>query len=235
MTATLTATGGVSYTWSNGLGNTATVSANPTTTTTYTVTVTDANGCVGTDEVQVTVDNSGSNACSPTITFYKSGLDTAQAGSTLAYTFTIINQTGVVLNNVIFTDNLNSGAVFYSNPTQVVGGLQITGTTITTSSGSLTLNNVPIGTSSFQLAISVPNNYTAGTTYCNQAQLSNLSASNSLLANTKISDNPNTTTLNDATCSVIWRPEICNNGIDDDLDGLDDCNDPDCQLSGSGY
>jgi VCBS repeat-containing protein len=51
--ATLTASGGTSYAWSNSLGNTATVTASPTVTTTYTVTVTDANGCTATDQIVV--------------------------------------------------------------------------------------------------------------------------------------------------------------------------------------
>ena len=53
--ATLTATGGVSYLWSDGQ-TTASINVCPTSTTTYTVTVTDANGCENTDEVTVTVN-----------------------------------------------------------------------------------------------------------------------------------------------------------------------------------
>jgi hypothetical protein len=55
--ASLTATGGASYVWSNTLGTTASVSATPTSTTTYTVTVTAVNGCIASDDVVVTVDN----------------------------------------------------------------------------------------------------------------------------------------------------------------------------------
>ncbi len=51
-TATLTATGGVTYQWSTGQTG-STIQVNPTTATTYAVTVTDANGC--TDQAQVTV------------------------------------------------------------------------------------------------------------------------------------------------------------------------------------
>jgi len=56
----LLATGAQSYVWDNGIGAGAgphTVS--PTTTTVYTVTGTDANGCVNTDDLTVTVDNTG--------------------------------------------------------------------------------------------------------------------------------------------------------------------------------
>ncbi len=53
---TLTATGGTSYTWDNGLGVGASHTVAPTTTTTYMVTVTDGNGCVNTDAVEVTVN-----------------------------------------------------------------------------------------------------------------------------------------------------------------------------------
>jgi len=52
----LNATGAATYSWSHGLGTSATPSASPTTTTTYTVTGTDANGCVNTDQVTVTVN-----------------------------------------------------------------------------------------------------------------------------------------------------------------------------------
>lgn len=56
----LSATGGVLYTWDNGIGAGAgphTVS--PITTTVYTVTGEDANGCEGTAQVTVTVDGTG--------------------------------------------------------------------------------------------------------------------------------------------------------------------------------
>ena len=50
----LTASGGVSYSWSNG-GATAIINVCPTVSTTYSVIVTDANGCTDSDEVTVTV------------------------------------------------------------------------------------------------------------------------------------------------------------------------------------
>ena len=52
---TLTATGGVSYLWSNG-ATTASIEVTPTAETTYTVEVTSADGCTGTDEVVVSIN-----------------------------------------------------------------------------------------------------------------------------------------------------------------------------------
>ncbi|MEN9441392.1 MAG: hypothetical protein RLZ33_1469, partial [Bacteroidota bacterium] len=52
----LTATGGVTYAWDNGLGTGNNFSVSPSSTTTYTVTGTDAGGCVGTDNLVVTVN-----------------------------------------------------------------------------------------------------------------------------------------------------------------------------------
>jgi gliding motility-associated-like protein len=60
LSTTLQGTGGVSYTWSPSTGlsctNCANPTANPTTTTVYTVTGTDANGCINTANVTVTVN-----------------------------------------------------------------------------------------------------------------------------------------------------------------------------------
>ena len=53
-TATLAATGAVSYVWDNGVTNGTAFT--PTSTATYTVTGTDGNGCVATDDVVVTVN-----------------------------------------------------------------------------------------------------------------------------------------------------------------------------------
>ena len=57
----LTGTGGVSYSWNNGLGNNA--NATVTTAGTYTVTVTGSNGCTDTESITIT-----SNGATPTAT-----------------------------------------------------------------------------------------------------------------------------------------------------------------------
>ena len=63
--AQLNATGGVSYSWSPATGlnnpNISNPVATPSTTTTYTVTATNAQGCVGSDQVTVFVTTSGAN------------------------------------------------------------------------------------------------------------------------------------------------------------------------------
>jgi len=72
----LLATGAQSYTWDNGIGvGAGPHTVNPTSTTTYTVTGTDANGCVNTDNVTVTIDNNG-----PSINFSASDV-TCNGGS----------------------------------------------------------------------------------------------------------------------------------------------------------
>lgn len=53
--AILTATGGISYHWSSGLGSGSTKTVSPTATTTYKVTVTDASNCSATAQAVVTV------------------------------------------------------------------------------------------------------------------------------------------------------------------------------------
>lgn len=53
----LSASGGLTYTWDNGLGNGNNVSITPAATTVYSVTGTDANGCPGTDNMTVTINS----------------------------------------------------------------------------------------------------------------------------------------------------------------------------------
>ncbi|TND10653.1 MAG: PKD domain-containing protein [Bacteroidetes bacterium] len=87
--ATLTATGGVSYSWMPGSGSGASITVAPSTNTTYTVTVTDGNGCTATD--QVTVSTSGiSTTAGPDITICSGGQGTlvANASGATAYLWT---------------------------------------------------------------------------------------------------------------------------------------------------
>ncbi len=54
---TLTASGATTYSWDNGLGAGNNFDVSPVVNTIYTVTGTDANGCVGTDDMEVTVND----------------------------------------------------------------------------------------------------------------------------------------------------------------------------------
>ncbi|MBK9254632.1 MAG: hypothetical protein IPM42_04025 [Saprospiraceae bacterium] len=74
---TLTATGGVSYIWSNG-ANTPAITVSPIVTTTYTVTATDSNGCTGTASATVTVNSAELICETQDITIYLNQL--GQAG-----------------------------------------------------------------------------------------------------------------------------------------------------------
>lgn len=117
----ISAAGGVSYTWNQGLGAGQNFNVSPTTTTTYTVTGTDASGCVGSDQVIVTVNPlptatiSGTasvcqNGTAPVITF--NGLN-----GTAPYTFTYnINGGG----NLTLVSN-GAGVATVNAPTGTVG------------------------------------------------------------------------------------------------------------------
>ena len=90
-TTSLVASGATSYSWSDGttiVGTTASVTASPTATTTYTVTGTDANGCVNTDQVVVTVSplpTASITASAATICVGASTTLTANGGTGFTY------------------------------------------------------------------------------------------------------------------------------------------------------
>jgi len=85
--ATLTASGGNSYAWANGLGTSAQINVAPTTNTTYTVTVTNGNGCtkVATQTINVTSSATASISGSTRICTGQSATLTANGGNTYAW------------------------------------------------------------------------------------------------------------------------------------------------------
>lgn len=122
--ATLTASGGSTYSWSNG-GATASISVSPVTTTTYTVTVS-SGGCTGTDNVSVTVNalptaDAGSlqSVCTGQSTLLTatgggtynwntgdaSSSITVSPGSTTTYTVTVTNSGCSASDDVVVTVN----------------------------------------------------------------------------------------------------------------------------------
>ncbi len=110
-TASLTATGGGTYAWSNG-GNTATITPAPATTTTYTVTVTDGNGCQATDNAVVVANNpptiavaNDSSVCvGSTFTLTASGAATYNWGNGLTGASVNVTVTGNAVYTVTATD-----------------------------------------------------------------------------------------------------------------------------------
>lgn len=129
--ATLSGTGGVSYSWNNGVTNN--LAFNPLNTATYTVTGTDINGCTGTDQVTVTVNPnptlSGNNVICPNTTSQLSGSGTAAANNawvSSAAAVATVSNTGLVSAlsfgsaTITYTDNNGCSAtttINVSNPT----------------------------------------------------------------------------------------------------------------------
>lgn len=109
-TATLTATGGGTYSWSpsTGLSGTtgASVTADPAATTTYTVTVTGSNGCTASDAVIVTVDealptaNAGTDVTT-TCTTPTASLTGSASGGSSPYTYSWDNGVGATQNPTV--------------------------------------------------------------------------------------------------------------------------------------
>jgi len=124
---TLAATGGATYTWSPAITNG--VPFSPPSTTTYTVTGTTAAGCVGTDQVLVTVNPSLSVYAGPDVTVC-SGQTTTLTGSGV----TTYSWSPVVTNGVAFTP-------------AATGTYTVTGTTAagctSTDQVLVTVNNLP--------------------------------------------------------------------------------------------
>ncbi|MCW5908281.1 MAG: T9SS type A sorting domain-containing protein [Chitinophagales bacterium] len=100
--ATLTASGGGTYAWSNSGGNNAAATFSPTTNTTYTVTVTGANSCSATASRLVSVNNSA------VISSVTASIDTTCAGQTTSIT---ANTTGTNLTYL-----WSNGHQFSTNP-----------------------------------------------------------------------------------------------------------------------
>ena len=124
---TLAATGGATYTWSPAITNG--VPFSPPSTTTYTVSGTTAAGCVGTDQVTVTVNPSLSVYAGPDVTVC-SGQTTTLTGSGM----TTYSWSPVVTNGVAFAPSVSG--------TYTVTGTSAGGCT-STDQVLVTVNNTP--------------------------------------------------------------------------------------------
>ena len=128
---TLTATGGVTYNWNNGLGTGNNFTVSPTGTTTYTVTGTDGNGCTGTDAITVTVNP----------------LPTVNAGADQTVCFgTSVTLTGTGASTYTWDNGVTQGVAFTPSVGSVV--YTVTGTTAAGCTGTdqvtVTVNPMPI-------------------------------------------------------------------------------------------
>ncbi|MFK7906274.1 MAG: hypothetical protein AB8B69_14175, partial [Chitinophagales bacterium] len=138
-------------------------------------------------------------------------------GGTITYTFTMANA-GLAVGGIELEDILPVGATFdtaqgvynitTSSDEPDGENLEI-GTTIF-SNGNETLNliidNLPIGTAhTFQLDVMIPNPYVGGSTFTNQATLSNLPIG---LPATILSDDPVSGSLGDGTIFNIFQVDL---------------------------
>jgi gliding motility-associated-like protein len=126
---TLTATGGVTYTWNNGLGAGNGFSVSPAATTTYTVTGTNAGACIGTDAMTVTI--------SPLPTVVAGPAQTVCAG-------TAVTLTATGANTYSWNNGVTQGVAFTpaATTTYTVTGTSAAGCT-NTSTVTVTVNPLP--------------------------------------------------------------------------------------------
>ncbi len=129
---TLTASGGVSYLWSNS-ANSANISVSPTVTTTYTVTVTDANACTASTTATVTVNSLPVASVSPATVAICSGNNT---------TVTASGGTSYLWSNTANTANIIVSPVATTTYTVTVTDVN---SCSATSSVTVTVNNNPVG------------------------------------------------------------------------------------------
>jgi hypothetical protein len=202
----LTASGGTSYHWSNGLGNTATVSTPPLTSTiTYTVTISNGS-CTFTDQV--------------TVNIVETPIATPQSNSPVAAGSTI-NLTGNFIADATY---LWTGPNGFSSTLQ---NPSITNATVA-SSGIYTLV-INLGTcSSTPVTINVIVNNGCQSLWYPDTDGDGYGAGNPVSACIQpINTSPNNLDCNNAIAAINpGATEICNGNIDDDCDGLADNADP---------
>ncbi len=125
----LTASGGTSYSWNQGLGNGPTHSVSPASTTTYTVTVTDGNSCTNTDQVTVTVIPTPTPSFSGLTSSYCENASPAPlTGSPAGGTFTGTGVSGSTFNPATAGTGTHSVTYTYTDQNGCTGTSQVTTT-----------------------------------------------------------------------------------------------------------
>ncbi|HKR05483.1 MAG TPA: PKD domain-containing protein [Bacteroidia bacterium] len=133
LSATLTATGGVSYLWNPGGATTASITVNPSSTTSYIVTVTGANGCTSTDTANVTINQMPVISAGPDATICNGSTTGLTASGGISYIWSpsgdtsatiYVNPAANTTYTVLVTDTngcKNSDTIdVFVNPTPVV-------------------------------------------------------------------------------------------------------------------
>ncbi len=222
-------------TWSNGATGSS-ISVTPTSTTTYTVTATDGI-CTVTDNHTVTF-----NPAPPVSLSYNNpvceGSDlqlNASGASTYSWTGP------AAFSSSLASPSRNNASLAFAGTYNVTA----TGANACTASASLpvVINTLPVVTAAnnspacrgnsvqFQAGGALTYTWTGPGAYSNTGPYPDLDNVTSAQAGTysvtgiDVNGCPATATT---TVTVNTCPEICNNGIDDDDDGLSDDNDPDC-------
>ena len=131
-TTTLTASGGLTYSWNPGGATSASITVQPTSTTNYTVTVTDANGCQATDTTIVNVNSLPLIYAGPDKTICKGSTISIAASGGSTYVW---NPGGSTSSSILVTPSVNSDYIVTGTNGN---GCQATDTV------HVTVNNSPI-------------------------------------------------------------------------------------------
>ncbi len=189
---TLTATGiggttPYSFSWSHGLGAGDTKTVSPSATTNYSVTLTSDNGCLDTDEVEVTVSSCVEN-CTNSL------------------------------------DDDGDGLVDCDDPD--CAPVPDAGNDVTICNGTTTTlaASVPDGVGSFNYEWSHGLGFGA---------VKNVSPTSTTTFTVTVTNAAGCSGTAEVTVTVNNCPEVCADGIDNDGDGLTDCEDPDCYAIGA--
>jgi hypothetical protein len=187
---TLNATGGGTYAWGNGIGNTASITVSPSSTTTYTVTITGSNGCTATDAATVLVDitipvaNAGQGATitvmNPTATLTATGgvsynWSNGAFGATITvsspgtYTVTVTGANGCSATDNVTVAADNMPPLANAGPDKTVTCANPTATLTATGGTFYAWSSNAATTSSISVSPSVTTTYTVTVTGTNGA------------------------------------------------------------------
>ena len=251
-------TGPYTFDWSHGLGTGASKTVSPTSTTTYTVTVTNGQNCTSTDNVVVNVLQRPVANAGADVTIcrnFGTTLTASATGGTAPYTYNWSNSLGTSATVAVTPTATTTYTVTVTSANgcnqadQVVvtvvdcnedctNGLDDDGDglidcadsdckPVPTISGGAT---ICIGTgTSLTASVSGGGSYTY--TWSNglgTGDTKTVNPSSTTTYTVTVTNSAGCTGTAQATVTVTFCPEDCDNGIDDDGDGLIDCEDPDC-------